>query len=80
MTAIETTGLTKYYGAQAVVSDVSLQVPKACVYGFVGPNGAGKTTVMRLLLGLLRADAGTVRLFGHDLQKKGGRHSAMSVP
>ena len=69
MTAIETTGLTKYYGAQTVVSDVSLQVPKACVYGFVGPNGAGKTTVMRLLLGLLRADAGTVRLFGHDLQK-----------
>ncbi len=76
MAAIETTGLTKYYGAQAVVNDVSLQVPKACVYGFVGPNGAGKTTVMRLLLGLLRADTGTVRLFGHDLEHN--RRAALS--
>ena len=51
------------------MKDVSLFVPEACVYGFVGPNGAGKTTVMRLLLGLLQADAGTVRLFGHSVEK-----------
>ncbi len=67
MLAIETHHLTKHYGARAVVNGVALRVPMGCVYGFLGPNGAGKTTTMRLLLGLLRADAGTVRLIGHDL-------------
>jgi len=67
MLAIETSELTKHYAARAVVSNVSLQVPEGCVYGFVGPNGAGKTTVMRMLLGLIRADSGQARLFGHDI-------------
>lgn len=67
MLAIETEQLTKRFAGRAVVSDVALRVPMGCVYGFLGPNGAGKTTTMRLLLGLLRADAGIVRLVGHDL-------------
>ena len=67
MLAIETDRLTKHYGRHPIVSDVALRVPVGCVYGFLGPNGAGKTTTMRLLLGLLRPDGGTVRLVGHDL-------------
>lgn len=69
MLAIETEHLSKCYGARPVVDDVALRVPMRCVYGFLGPNGAGKTTTMRLLLGLLRADAGTIRLIGHDLAR-----------
>ncbi|ESQ82617.1 ATP-binding cassette domain-containing protein [Asticcacaulis benevestitus] len=67
MLAIETEHLTKRYSGRTVVDDVALRVPMRCVYGFLGPNGAGKTTTMRLLLGLLRADAGTIRLVGRDL-------------
>jgi ABC-2 type transport system ATP-binding protein len=68
--AIETEHLTKRYVGRSVVDDVALRVPLGCVYGFLGPNGAGKTTTMRLLLGLLRADAGTIRLVGHDLIRR----------
>jgi len=67
--AIETEHLTKRYGVRAVVDDVALRVPMGCVYGFLGPNGAGKTTTMRLLLGLVRADAGNIRLIGHDVAR-----------
>lgn len=67
MVAIATTGLTKYYGGRITVENVALQVPEACVYGFVGPNGAGKTTVMRILLGLTSADRGTVKISGYDI-------------
>lgn len=67
MLAIETEHLTKRFGDRAVVDGLALRVPLGCVYGFLGPNGAGKTTTMRLLLGLLRADRGSVTLVGHDL-------------
>ena len=70
MLAIETEHLTKRYAGRSVVDDVALRVPMGCVYGFLGPNGAGKTTTMRLLLGLLRTDAGTIRLVGHDLVRR----------
>ena len=50
----------------AVVSSLNLSVLPGEVYGFLGPNGAGKTTTMRMLLGLVRPDAGTIRLFGRD--------------
>jgi lantibiotic transport system ATP-binding protein len=69
MLAIETRDLNKRYGACVVVEDVSLKVPQGCVYGFLGPNGSGKTTTMRLLLGLLRPDGGSVHLNGHDLKR-----------
>ncbi len=70
MLAVETERLTKRFAGRAVVQDVALRVPLGCVYGFLGPNGAGKTTTMRLLLGLLRADRGCVRLVGHDLKSQ----------
>lgn len=65
--AIETRGLTRRFGAQLAVNELNLQVPEAGVYGFLGPNGAGKTTTIRMLLGLIRPNAGEVRLFGESL-------------
>jgi ABC-2 type transport system ATP-binding protein len=58
--------LTKRYGAVAVVDGVNLTVGSGDVLGFLGPNGAGKTTTLRMLLGLIHADAGSIRLFGRD--------------
>lgn len=69
MAAIETENLTKRFGKRTAVDGLSLRVPKRCVYGFLGPNGAGKTTTMRLLLGLLRPQSGSVRLLGRDLRR-----------
>ncbi|RYZ23553.1 MAG: ABC transporter ATP-binding protein [Chitinophagaceae bacterium] len=64
---IETKGLTYRFGnAAATLQDINLQVPKGSIYGFLGPNGAGKTTTLRLLLGLLQSQQGTIRLFGLD--------------
>ena len=64
---IETRGLSRRFGRQVAVADLNLLVPAAGVYGFLGPNGAGKTTAIRMLLGLIRPDAGEVRLFGQPL-------------
>jgi ABC-2 type transport system ATP-binding protein len=61
---IETRGLTRRFGARIAVDELNLSVPAAGVYGFLGPNGAGKTTAIRMLLGLIRPNAGEVRLFG----------------
>ncbi|MGH8124907.1 MAG: ABC transporter ATP-binding protein [Rhodanobacteraceae bacterium] len=67
MSAISTCELTRVFGHGQGVHGLNLQVPEGAVYGFLGPNGAGKTTTIRLLLGLLRPDAGEVRLFGSAL-------------
>ena len=67
MTAIiEVKGLTKRYGSKRGILDVSFQVEEGEVFGFLGPNGAGKTTTIRLLMALLRADAGTASIAGLD--------------
>ena len=63
---VEVTGLTRRFGKKTALEDVSLTVPGGCVFGFVGENGAGKTTLIKHLLGLLKAQAGTVRVFGMD--------------
>ncbi|AYB33570.1 ABC transporter ATP-binding protein [Chryseolinea soli] len=52
--------------SEQTLFDINLQVPRGSVYCFVGPNGAGKTTTLRLLLGLLRSQAGSIRIFGRD--------------
>jgi ABC-2 type transport system ATP-binding protein len=65
--AIETTGLTKRFGARTAVDGVDLIVPRACAFGFLGPNGAGKTTMIRMLLGLTGASDGEMRLLGHPV-------------
>ena len=65
---ISTRGLTRRFGHQLAVNNLNLSVPAAGVYGFLGPNGAGKTTAIRMLLGLIRPNAGEVRLFGQPLK------------
>jgi ABC-2 type transport system ATP-binding protein len=62
--AVETRGLTKRFGANVAVDDVELRVPRGFAFGYLGPNGAGKTTLIRTLLGLTRADGGTMTLLG----------------
>jgi ABC-2 type transport system ATP-binding protein len=64
---IETDGLTKRYGARVAVNGLDLAVPRGCAYGFLGHNGAGKTTAIRMLLGLTKADAGTMRICGRPV-------------
>jgi ABC-2 type transport system ATP-binding protein len=64
---IQTSGLTRRFSDLTAVDGMDLQVPRGSVYGFLGPNGAGKTTTIRLLLGLIRPNAGEVRLFGQPL-------------
>jgi ABC-2 type transport system ATP-binding protein len=63
---IEVEGLTKSYGSKRGIADVSFSVAEGEVFGFLGPNGAGKTTTMRLLMALIRADAGSARIAGLD--------------
>jgi ABC-2 type transport system ATP-binding protein len=63
---IEAEGLTKSYGGRRGIDGVSLRVEEGEVFGFLGPNGAGKTTTIRVLMALLRADAGTARIAGLD--------------
>lgn len=65
--AIETVGLNYNFGAQAVVKNLSLQVPKGSIYGFLGPNGAGKTTTIKILLNLLQSPADQVFIFGKEI-------------
>ncbi|MBL7492776.1 ABC transporter ATP-binding protein [Frankia sp. AgB1.9] len=62
--AVEATGLVKRFGGLAAVDHVDLRVEVGEVYGLLGPNGAGKTTFLRMLFGLIRPDAGRLRLFG----------------
>ncbi len=65
--AIDVVGLTKRFGRQVAVDDLSMMVPVGIVAGFVGPNGAGKTTTMRMLLGLIAPSAGTGTVLGQPL-------------
>lgn len=65
-TAISVSGLFKSFGATRALDGLDLTVQTGEVHGYLGPNGAGKTTTIRILLGLLRADAGEARLLGGD--------------
>jgi ABC-2 type transport system ATP-binding protein len=67
MTVIQTSHLTRRFGNLVAVSELDMAVPQGSVYGFLGPNGAGKTTTIRLLLGLIKANKGTVRIFGETI-------------
>jgi len=62
--ALRTQGLVKRYGSRPALQGLDLAVPRGVVYGFLGPNGAGKTTLMRLLVGLIRPDAGHIEILG----------------
>jgi ABC-2 type transport system ATP-binding protein len=65
--AIETHGLTKRFGERTALDGIDLRVPRGCAFGFLGPNGAGKTTIIRTLLGLTAANAGTMQVLGHPV-------------
>jgi ABC-2 type transport system ATP-binding protein len=71
--AVETRGLRKRYGSVEALRGLALQVPEGAVYVLVGPNGAGKSTTLKILLDLLRADAGTADVFGLDPRRDGAR-------
>jgi ABC-2 type transport system ATP-binding protein len=65
--ALSLRGLSKAFGATLAVDRLDLEVPSGSFFGFVGPNGAGKTTTLSMATGLLRPDAGTVQVMGHDV-------------
>ena len=67
---LEATGLHKRYGARTVVDDVDLAVAAGEVVGLLGPNGAGKTTIFYIVVGLVRADAGEIRIDGEPVQHR----------
>jgi ABC-2 type transport system ATP-binding protein len=72
--AIETSGLTKRYGSLTAVSKLNLKVQRNTIHGFLGPNGAGKTTTMKILVGLLRPNEGTVKVLGQEVHgERNGR-------
>lgn len=64
--AVECHGLTREFGSRTAVSGLDLAVPRGRVFGFLGPNGAGKTTTVRMMVGMLRPSAGSIRVLGMD--------------
>ncbi|WP_100486897.1 ATP-binding cassette domain-containing protein [Sporolactobacillus pectinivorans] len=68
--AVEARGLVKIFGDNHAVDGVNLNVRAGTIYGVLGPNGAGKTTTIRMLATLLRPDAGSAQIFGHDVVKE----------
>src|SRR5213076_1223337 len=74
--AVQTISLGKRFGTRAALDGVDLTVPRGVAFGFLGANGAGKTTLIRLLLGLARPTAGSMRILGHDLP--GDRAAALA--
>jgi manganese/iron transport system ATP-binding protein/manganese/zinc/iron transport system ATP- binding protein len=71
--AIEVENLTVSYGAVPALLDVSFSVPAGQLVGVIGPNGSGKSTLIKAILGFLRPDLGTVRLFGEPAEKAKGK-------
>lgn len=69
--AIETAGLTKFYGPRCVVNNLRLTVPAGTVFGFLGRNGAGKSTTIRMLLGIVQPTWGEIRLLGQPRESLG---------
>ncbi|MET9351816.1 ATP-binding cassette domain-containing protein, partial [Streptomyces sp. NPDC006617] len=65
--AITANGLRKSYGDKTVLDGIDLAVPEGTVFSLLGPNGAGKTTAVKILSTLVTADAGDIRVGGHDL-------------
>lgn len=77
--AIALAGVAKYYGAAAAVRDVGFELSEGQTVALVGHNGAGKTTLFKLMLGLTRPSAGTIRVLGEDPQSKAGREARVKI-
>ena len=69
MNAIATHRLSHRFGESLALDALDLAVPRGSIYGFLGPNGAGKTTTLRLILGLLRRQSGSIEVLGRDLER-----------
>lgn len=67
--AIEIEGLTKSYGDFKAVNNLNIRVPEGRIYGFLGKNGAGKTTTIRMIMGLIKADSGSIHILGKNAIK-----------
>ena len=67
---IDVHGLTKRFDGRAVVRNLSMQVRRGTIYGFLGPNGSGKTTTIRMLCGLLTPDEGEGTCLGYDIRRE----------
>lgn len=70
---LKTVGLTKSFKGNMAVDDLTLEVEEGDVFGFLGPNGAGKSTTIRLMLALIKPDAGDVEIFGDSIRRHGNR-------
>lgn len=70
MEVIQTNSLSKRFGATLAVNNISVHVKQGEIYGFLGLNGAGKTTLIRMLLGMIKPDSGTISLFGKPITSK----------
>ena len=66
MNIIELDRITKTYGTHKAVDDLTLNVPKGSIYGFIGPNGSGKTTTIRMIMNILYPDSGNIKLLGKE--------------
>ncbi len=66
MNIIELSGISKTFGSVLAVNDLSLEVPKGSIYGFIGPNGSGKTTTIRMIMKIMYPDRGTLLVNGQD--------------
>jgi ABC-2 type transport system ATP-binding protein len=65
--AIQINQVTKVFGGVRAVDDLTLTIPEASIHGFIGPNGSGKTTTMRMIVGILHPDQGSIRVFGDEM-------------
>ena len=64
--ALSVTGVTKRYKSGFTLDDITLDLPAGYIMGLIGPNGAGKSTLIKLILNMIRRDAGEIRIFGRD--------------
>ncbi len=68
MNIIELSGISKSFGSVKAVNDLSLEVPKGSIYGFIGPNGSGKTTTIRMIMKIMYPDSGKLLVNGQETQ------------
>ena len=74
MDALELNGVCKTFGQVRAVDNLGAKIPAGSIYGFLGPNGAGKTTTLRMIMNIIRPDAGSISVFGNNLTEQAKSH------
>ena len=74
MDALELNGVCKTFGQVRAVDNLTAKIPAGSIYGFLGPNGAGKTTTLRMIMNIIRPDAGSISVFGKNLTEQAKSH------